>query len=136
MMYFEDMLEKYGFGDGESEPNAVRLYRQVYVEVINRYAEAERSKIRLIAFDRSGMHNSCMILPIPAKMVKGFKPRLLSKGEWDGGVKIPENYPWDTPPEFDEAMNLAIAQAIDEDIDDYVVHGPARIYWPRKSRKK
>ena len=64
MMYYDEMLSKYGFNDGNSTPTGIEKYRQVYITVVNRLCQKLGSNVRVVAYDRPGVHNGCMILPI------------------------------------------------------------------------
>ena len=58
------MLTKYGFNDGDAMPDGVEQYRTAYILAMNRLLEKRGSAVRVAAFDRFGMHNSVMILPV------------------------------------------------------------------------
>ena len=62
MLYFDEMLTKYGFSDGGSVPVGLDAYREVYIKCVNFFAEKRRSNFRAIPYDRFGIHNSCLIL--------------------------------------------------------------------------
>ena len=62
MRYWSEMRTKYGFNDGDSIPDGIEEYRTVYIEVLNALAEESGSDYRVVPFDRSGMHNFCLIL--------------------------------------------------------------------------
>lgn len=64
MRYWEEMNDKFGFGDGGAEPADARVARSAYLLYINAMAIAKKSRYRQMAYDRPGMHNSCMILQI------------------------------------------------------------------------
>ena len=64
MMYYDEMLSKYGFNDGDSMPTGIEFYREVYMKVVNRLCEKLESNVRVVAYDRPGLHNGCIILPI------------------------------------------------------------------------
>ena len=62
MKYFDEMLDKHGFGDGEQEPPDAWASREVYVTVLNALARKEGSAVTVKAYDRPGMHNGCMLV--------------------------------------------------------------------------
>jgi len=62
MKYYEDMRTKWGFNDGVATPWGVELYRQVYIEAINRVSKELGSKVEAFPYDRPGMHNFCLLL--------------------------------------------------------------------------
>lgn len=62
MRYFVDMTSKFGFNDGESVPEGVEIYRDLYVRTINRIAELIGADQRAVPYNRPGVHNWCLIL--------------------------------------------------------------------------
>lgn len=66
MRYFDEMLTKYGFNDGEAVPAAADEYRAVYIKAINALAEQFGSQSRAVAWNRFGVHNWCLICFFPA----------------------------------------------------------------------
>ena len=115
MKYWDEMLSKWGFNDGAAQPPDARACRQVYVREINRLAEERHSKVRFFAYDRPGMHNSCMVLPVSAQYLArlAVPGELLETGDWDPPADYKE-------PELDQAMNDAISDAYGLDLDGYV----------------
>ena len=94
MQYLDDMLSKWGFDEGETMPPGVEAYREAYVTTLNTLLEAKHSTIRVIAWDRPGLHNWCMIAHVSAATGE-----LLLTHDRDGG--------------YHEA--LALAEEIDAD---------------------
>ena len=72
MRFFDDMERKIGFGDGSAYPDGVRIYRDLYVRVINKLAARKGSRYRVAACDRGGSHNFCMIARFPLNSPKKF----------------------------------------------------------------
>lgn len=101
MKYFDEMLTKWGFGDGDAEPDGVYVYRKAYVAAINAFAEKYESNFRAVEFDRPGLHNGCVIL-------------------FDNMEK-PEEHPmsWENA-NADEGMVKAIESAYEIDVDSFV----------------
>ncbi len=64
MIYYEDMIDKYGFGDGEHEVDDSVSRRSLYITAINHLAKKLGSDYRVVAWDRPGMHNRCMIVRV------------------------------------------------------------------------
>ena len=62
MRFWEDMQSKYGFSDGEAMPDGIDVYREVYIRAVNQLAEQLNSSARVVAFNRAGVHNWCLIL--------------------------------------------------------------------------
>jgi hypothetical protein len=62
MIYWDDFRDKYGFDDGASVPPDAEAVRSVYVDVLNAIATRRRANCRAVEYDRSGLHNYCMIL--------------------------------------------------------------------------
>ena len=105
MKYFDDMLDKYGFGDGGAVPPDAWACRDIYIAALNALAAHNGSAVRAVPFNRAGMHNSCLILFVSAKDAA----RLASGDEELAQV---------TP---DSGMASAIDQANVLDLDDFVV---------------
>lgn len=91
MRYWDDMQTKFGFSDGDAVPPDAEARRAVYVQAINALATRLGSAYRVAAWDRGGMHNSCLIITEP--------------GDGD---------------EMDDAMRRAIDIAMEMDLDQYV----------------
>jgi hypothetical protein len=66
MKYYDEMRTKFGFNDGDAQPNGCETYREVYVTALNKLAEKFGSTVRAHAFNRGGLHNSCLIVYFPA----------------------------------------------------------------------
>jgi hypothetical protein len=66
---YRNMVSKYGFNDGEAIPFYAEEYREVLVKLLNA-ALPEDYPSEAYAYDRPGIHNSCMILWRP----KGSTP--------------------------------------------------------------
>lgn len=110
MRFWDDMLEKYGFADGEAMPDGAEVYRAVYVRAVNALAEQLRSEVRAVAYDRPGIHNWCLIL---------F--HRLSDLEAQGICVYALHVEIDAAEvEPDEAMDEAIRQACLMDLDSFV----------------
>ena len=73
MRYWNDMSSKFGFNDGEGIPQGITKYREVYILVMNALLKKHGSEIRMMAVDRGGCHNWCMIMPVRLKDVSKFK---------------------------------------------------------------
>lgn len=123
MKYWEDFRSKYGFEDGDAVPPDAEAVRSVYIRKINEKAVALGSKVRLFAYDRSGMHNCFLIMRVLASDVAGIDPRKLCLGtsQYDEASWTASRQ-W-VEPEPDQAMADAIAyyqDTGDEDIDELV----------------
>jgi hypothetical protein len=121
MRYWTSFQEKWGFSEGESVPPDAWALRYVYVREINRLAAKLGSKVRLIAYDRGGFHNSLLIRRIDAKAVRKAQELDLCKGACNGGFE-PRVSDWEDP-ESDEAMENAIDHFLcgdNEDLDELV----------------
>lgn len=62
MRYWDEMTSKYGFNDGESIPEGIEIYRDIYIRTVNKLASGYGSKVRAYGYDRPGVHNWCMVL--------------------------------------------------------------------------
>ena len=118
MKYWDAYQSKWGFSDGDVIPPDAKACRTVYVREINKLAIHKKSKVRLLAWDRSGVHNCYLICVIPVEWVKNVKPTRLCIGQWDGGWK-PKKDTWDEVGK-DTGMNDAIQEAFDMNLDDLV----------------
>ena len=106
MKYFEEMQDKYGFQDGGAVPPDAWKCRHVYVAAINKLAEKYGSAVRAVAYDRGGMHNSCMILFAGTDQAQRFVAKEIG--------------------DFDEVMlDIAMHEAVDDangfDLDEYII---------------
>lgn len=130
MKYWEEFQSKWGFGDGDSIPPDACAIREVYVREINKLAAKRGSGVRLMAYDRSGMHNCYLITRVLLGLVKGIAPNRLCIGQFRGGFDIPVKYRNLPPPEDDSAMKKAIQEAYDMNLDSYVqTTGKQFILW-------
>lgn len=100
MKYWDDMQTKWGFSDGAATPCGIEAYREVYVQAVNYLAAQAGSAVRAEAYDRPGMHNSCLIV-------------LVSIHSRPGDPVTPLVDP-------DEGMKHAIRQAHNLGLDSYV----------------
>ena len=120
MIYFDEMVEKYGFDDGEMVVDAFFDYREVYLRVVNALAARNGSTCRMVAWNRPGMHNCCMIVTVSvtcfdalsAESVLSPESRYWDLSEWPESEAVVEN---------DDAMNQAIEAAREMSLDDLVV---------------
>lgn len=110
MRYWEEMQSKWGFNDGEAIPEGVEYYRTVYIRAINRLAEQLGSQVRAVAFNRSGVHNFCLVLFHKLTDLKD-----VSLEQYTHHVDIQAEVV-----EPDEAMREAIWQAELRDLDDLI----------------
>lgn len=102
MQYWEEMRSKWGFGDGDAVPNGADLFRKVYVDAVNALAERDGAEYRAFPFDRTGVHNWCMILIAPKDA------DLSANGVVASGVAE------------DDVLATQIAEAYDMELDAYV----------------
>lgn len=102
MRYWDDMLTKYGFSDGDATPPDAEAAREIYVHAVNLLAERKGSSVRVAPYDRFGVHNSIIILFTP---LSGLPDDLTS---------FIESVP-------DGAMAEAITEARQLDLDNYLV---------------
>ncbi len=105
MKYFDDMTDKYGFGDGGAIPPDAWACRAVYIAVLNTLAAHNGSIVRAVPFNRQGMHNGCMIVFAGAEDAV----RLAGGGDEQFTEVVP-----------DRGMMGAIDQANTLDLDDFV----------------
>lgn len=110
MRFWEDMQSKYGFSDGEAMPDGIEVYRDVYIRAVNQLAEQLGSGVRVVAFNRAGVHNWCLILihhlsDLQAQHIEDFTAHVNIAAETC---------------EIDEGMEEAIRQANELELDSLV----------------
>jgi len=122
MKYWGEFQTKFGFDDGGAVPPDAWACRAAYVRWINCRARELGSDVRLVAYDRGGVHNCYLILCVPASWVKSVPDCELWIGSWRSGwdpnTKAPRELrgAWEEAP-TDSAMALAIAEAFEQDLD-------------------
>lgn len=119
MIFWDDFMSKWGFGDGDNVPADAVAVRYVYVREINRLAARLGSAVRLIAHDGRGMHNNMRILCVSAGAVEGVPELGLCKGEENGGY-VPQGRGLEEAV-IDEAMAAAVGHyesGAGEDLDE------------------
>lgn len=113
MRYYDDMDSKSGFNDGASVPPDADECREVYVEVINALAAKHKSGLRVVAFDRPGLHNHCLILRV---LLRDFE----SLPEDAASLQKTLCYLANVEPELDEGLSDALDEAETWDLDSLV----------------
>jgi hypothetical protein len=111
MRYWDEMRTKYGFNDGGAVPDGVEVYRAIYIRAVNKLAEQLGSRVRATAYDRTGVHNWCLILFYDVNDLAGRIPDELAEPLDVSGREVLEP---------DEAMDEAIRQAYLLDLDSFV----------------
>lgn len=109
MRFWEDMQSKWGFSDGDAVPDGVEVYRNIYIRAVNQLAGELGSSVRVVAYDRFGVHNWCLILmyqlaDLQAHHVEDFT----APTDIDAEVA-----------QADDAMEEAIRQAYELDLDSF-----------------
>jgi hypothetical protein len=111
MRYWDEMRTKYGFNDGGAVPDGAEVYRAVYIRAVNKLAEQLDSRVRAAAYDRTGVHNWCLILFYDVNDLAGRAPDELTEPlDISGGEVL----------DPDEPMDEAIRQAYLLDLDSFV----------------
>jgi hypothetical protein len=110
MRFWEDMQSKWGFSDGDAVPDGVEVYRNIYIRTMNRLAVELGSSVRVVAYDRFGVHNWCLVLmhtlaDLQAHQVEDFTAHT------DIDAEIAQ---------ADEALEEAIRQAYELDLDSFI----------------
>lgn len=111
MQYFSDMLSKYGFSDGNAVPCGMKHFRDIYIEALNRLLPELGSNIRVVPFDRGGLHNWCMILPV---LKETFEKHGIDVA--NSSVQLPH-----IKDEIDEAYHKAVLMAGEMQLDELVI---------------
>ena len=114
MMYWEEMRSKYGFNDGGSEPIGVEEHRRVYVDAMNALLEKHKSAVRVMAYDRPGLHNHVLIVNVPKEHVAQ-----LTREQINGGDGPLPAYTVERPKE-DSGFHAASKEAQDLNLDQFV----------------
>ena len=109
MRFWEDMQTKFGFNDGEAIPDGVDIYRSIYIRAVNRLAEKLNSQVRVAAYDRCGVHNFYLIVTHNLNDLVGYEGDLTEHTDLQANEA-----------DADEAMEEAISQAQELDLDNYV----------------
>jgi len=117
MKYWEDFQTKWGFSDGDSVPPDALLLRQVYVRELNSLLRKRKSAVRLLAFDRPGMHNPLLIVRVSADTASGVPERKLYLGQLNGGWEPKGEW---QEPEPDAAYESVLEEAEGMELDAMV----------------
>ena len=107
---FGNFTSKYGFDEGAEYTDADERARTRIVQAVNAHLqELGRTDVRLVEYDRPGMHNPCMILTVSwdgkmsdeellSKMLTGeiqevnFSPQELDDENWEFSVVLDQCY--------------------------------------------
>lgn len=114
MMYFEEMETKWGFNDGNSVPDGATVYRKVYVLALNKLLEKHNSNVRVVAYNRDGVHNFCLICRVTAEEFKKISEEDVTSGDSTLGTG------W-TEPDKDEGYEKAFEEAMEAGLDDMIL---------------
>ena len=111
MQYFDEMDNKYGFGDGGAVPPDAWAAREVYCTVLNALLEKNKSKCRIVPYDRGGCHNPCLFL----RVSKDYFDALKDKNDPDhSSTRDMKEL------ETDEAWEMSVEQAMELNLDNYI----------------
>ena len=113
MQYWNEMNEKYGFDDGAAIPPDAFACRGVYLRAVNTLATKHGSACRVVAYDRPGVHNCCIVVTV----TREYHDSLPAKARYSGQTYPPESA---VPKQTDDALRQAIAEAFELDLDSYV----------------
>ena len=64
---WDDFCQKYGFGDGDLLEQRDFEARSTLVHLLNQAPGMQKAKLRAVEYDRPGMHNSCLVIILPAE---------------------------------------------------------------------
>jgi len=118
MRYWDDMNDKYAFGDGCSVPPDAELCRSVYVQALNIVAARLKSNVRCIAYNRPGSHNPVLIVMVTLAQYKKIPHPHVISGDFDLDSLPNEKEP------NDEAWEATVAECNEMGLDDYVISEP------------
>lgn len=114
MKYLDDMLDKYGFSDGEAVPDDALARRTVYIAAINAVAQRMGVEQRAEPYNRPGCHNWCLIAftgkngyPTPEMLEAITVARI---GDWDSWVSVEAKPHLD----FEENLDSLVEAIFDE----------------------
>ena len=62
---FDDFTSKWGFNDGEMTEERDYKARDKLCELLNAREDVREKGIRVIPFDRPGVHNGCLLIVLP-----------------------------------------------------------------------
>jgi len=120
MQYWDEMNDKYGFGDGSAYPAGIEIYRDVYLKTVNKLAENRNSNLRIVPFDRGGVHNFCLWMVVPKECFESeFLPKQEPGKRWVGVDSMPGD-----EPDMDDELETAIEDAMGMDLDRFVLVNP------------
>ncbi len=112
MFHYREMLDKYGFNDGSDEPDNSLTARALYVTTLNMLAERLKSGFRVVAWDRPGMHNRCMIVYVTLDEFNELGGDPTASNPEVAGVSFDKN--------IDEEFETAEDMAFDMNLDDLI----------------
>lgn len=100
---WEDFTSKWGFNEGASTESRDYEARSLIVAELNEMTAVKAAKIRMVEYDRPGLHNSCLIL-IFLNAKDRTDAELLA--DWKAG-KVEEV---DVPVSVSEAINEVVSE--------------------------
>ena len=98
MKYWDDYFSKFGFGDGDQVPADAQEWRVVALQAINPLLDKYKSSVRLIPYDRGGMHNSIMLFWVDLENFNKCIPKKAEQAKFLCGDACFGYAQWDTPP--------------------------------------
>lgn len=122
MQYWDEMNDKYGFGDGGCYPAGIETYRDIYVKTVSRLAEYLESDYRVVPYNRCGVHNYCLWYFVSKNWFETvYLPMQEPEKQWSA---VTETEIQAAESEFfentDYMMAAAVELARELDIDQYV----------------
>lgn len=114
MRYYDDFRSRSGFEEGNQTVPHYYVYRDAYIQTINRFAELLGSQLRAVAFDDFHDRNNHLI-------------RFVSLEDYQRHFSYPDrdSYGWPDDvahhnPEDEAAMEEAVIQAMGVDVDELI----------------
>jgi len=106
---WDDFTEKFGFEDGDSLEERDFVARKYLVQMLNVHPAMKGR--RAFAFDRPGVHNSCLIIIVRCPKSKSTK-QIAEEWENNLGKNPPDTtLECDLPDKVEEDINVMIAKA-------------------------
>ena len=111
MQYWYEMDSKWGFADGSAYPAGIEIFRDVYIQTVNKLAEKHGSAVRVVPFDRGGCHNYCLWITV-------------EKGWFEENYKGQPITSCPKAAKKDDAFEKAVEEAMEIGVDEFVIVDP------------
>jgi len=110
---WDDFTDKWGFGDGAGVEERDFQARSIIISKLNKLPEFKQNHIRAVAYDRPGVHNSCLIILLPnsdnktdGQLLADWQANKLESVQLPNGDYGVENIVFETYEELDIISHL------------------------------